>query len=362
MLIKKLVTEGFRNLEDNSYNFSSDGIILTGKNGQGKTNILEAIYILCYGNSFRTTRLADCIKHDRESFTISLVFTDSDNLDSVISVGYDTTEKLITVNGHEIKDRKDLIYSLPCIVFSHNDMFFVTGEPENRRRFFNQIMTMYDLDFFDDLRRYGQVLRQRNAAVKDARIELLDFYDTKLVAYGMRIQKARNAVCSAFNSIFPDIYSSVSGEETKISVDYRPSWSANLSDTDILEKLRLQRETDIHMGTTTSGPHRDRFIINGKDGPFVSSASTGQIRLASIVMRIAQAAFFRQKTGRNPIMLVDDVMLELDSEKRMKCLSAFGKYSQIFFTFLPDEKYFSEEDSSSFRKFIVNGGSLYEEK
>jgi len=361
MLIKKLVTEGFRNLEDKSYDFSTDGIILTGKNGQGKTNILEAIYILCYGSSFRTTRLADCINHDRESFTISLVFTDSDNMDSVISVGYSNSEKFITVNGREIKDRKDLIYSLPCIVFSHNDMFFITGEPENRRRFFNQIMTMYDLDFFDDLRHYGQVLRQRNAAVKDARIELLDFYDTRLVSYGRRIQESRNAVCSAFNSIFPDIYSYVSGEDVKISIDYRPSWSAELSDNDILEKLRLQRETDIHMGTTTSGPHRDRFVINGKDGAFVNSASTGQIRLASIVMRIAQAAFFRQKTGRNPIMLVDDVMLELDYAKRMKCLSAFGKYSQIFFTFLPDEKYFSEEESVSFRKFTVEKGVLHEE-
>lgn len=362
MVIKRLITEGFRNLADTSTDFTSDEIILTGQNGQGKTNVLEALYILCYGNSFRTQKLCDCIAHGRDRFVISLVFTDSDGFDSVISVSYDGNDKKITKDGREIKDRKDLIYSLPCIVFSHSDMNFIIGEPEYRRRFFNQIMTMYDVGFFDDLRRYGQVLRQRNAAVKEVRTELLDFYDIKLADYGMNIQKSRNAVSGAFNSIFPDLYSMVSGQEKKISVNYKPSWPEELSREDILVKLRDQRETDIHMGTTTSGPHRDRFVINGEEGPFVNSASTGQIRLASIVMRIAQAAFFRQKTDRNPVMLVDDVLLELDTEKRKRCLSAFGKYSQAFFTFLPDEKYFSDEESSAFMHFDVCAGVLSEKK
>ena len=362
MVIKRLVTEGFRNLADSSTEFCSNEIILSGKNGQGKTNVLEALYILCYGTSFRTQKLCDCIAHGRERFIISLVFTDSDGLDSVVSVSYDGNEKKISKDGNEIKDRKQLIYNLPCIVFSHSDMNFIIGEPENRRRFFNQILTMYDVSYFDNLRRYGQVLRQRNAAVKDVRTELLDFYDIRLAGYGTDICKARNAVCSAFNSIFPDLYTMVSAEDKKLCVDYKPSWSEDLTQDDIIEKLRNQRETDIHMGTTTSGPHRDRFVINSDQGPFVNSASTGQIRLASIVMRIAQAAFYRQKTGTNPVMLVDDVLLELDSERRTKCLSAFGKYSQAFFTFLPDEKYFSGQESSAFMHFDVCKGVLSEKK
>ncbi len=360
MSVEKIKLVNFRNIEDTVIDVSSPEVILTGENGQGKTNLIEALYILCYGNSFRTQKLSDCIKHGKEAFDISFVYKDVTGLESTVSFSYDGETKNIRIDGRPVRDRKELIYNLPCIVFSHEDMEFVRGEPENRRRFFNQIMTMYDVPFFDYLRAYGHVLRQRNVAIKDARIELLDVYDMKLADYGKHIVSQRAAVCEAFDAIFPDIYSMVSGEDRKISIAYRPSWSQDMTTDGILEKLRSSRETDIHMGTTTSGPHRDRFLITDRNGLFLNSASTGQIRLASIVMRIAQAAFFRQKTGENPLLLVDDVLLELDSVKRSRCLAAFGKYSQAFFTFLPDEKYFSDDDSRPFRKYIVSKGVFHE--
>jgi len=362
MSVQKIKLVDFRNIENTVLDVSSPEVVLTGENGQGKTNLIEALYILCYGNSFRTQRLSDCIRHGKEGFEISFVYRDVAGLESNVSFSYDGDVKTIRIDGRPVKDRKELIYNLPCIVFSHEDMEFVRGEPENRRRFFNQIMTMYDVTFFDYLRAYGHVLRQRNTAIKDARIELLDVYDMKLADYGQHIIRSRAAVCEAFDAIFPDIYGLVSGEDRKISITYKPSWSLELTTDGIMEKLRSSRETDIHMGTTTSGPHRDRFLINDENGLFVNSASTGQVRLASIVMRIAQAAFFRQKTGENPLLLVDDVLLELDGVKRSRCLQAFGKYSQAFFTFLPDEKYFSDDDSRPFRKFIVSKGVFHEEK
>ena len=359
MLIRRLVVDGFRNISDREIDTSARQVILTGENGQGKTNLLEAVYVLCYGMSFRTQNLREAVQYGKDMFYLSSVFQDSQDLERKAEISFTESKKHIRIDGKEIKDRKELIYCLPCIVFSHDDIEFVRGEPENRRKFFDQTMTMYDPVFFDDLRRYKNVLRQRNAAIKEQRYELLDIYDDKLVRYGMPIMKARSSVCSSFSAIFPDIYNNVSLEDRGIQIKYRPSWGEDETYESLVEKLYLQRDTDIKMSTTTSGPHRDRFLITDRNGVFVNGASTGQMRLASLVFRSAQAAFFRQKTGMNPIFLIDDVLLELDAQKRSRYLSYLGHYNQAFFTFLPEEKYFGsfiDYNAGDTIRYKVEGG------
>ncbi len=361
MLVKKIVLDGFRNIRDRQIDTSAKQIILTGENGQGKTNVLEAVYMLCYGTSFRTQNIKELVTHGKESFYLCSVFEDSQGLERKAEVIFSDGKKHIRLDGKDIKDRKELIYCLPCIVFSHDDIEFVRGEPENRRRFFDQTMTMYDPVFFDDLRRYKLILKQRNAAIKDQRTELLDIYDQKLASYGLQIMKSRRAVADSFSAIFPDIYNAVSLEDRGIEISYRPSWNEDLGIDGVLEKLESQRDVDLKMNTTTSGPHRDRFLINDRNGLFTSSASTGQMRLASLVFRSAQAAFYRQKTGQNPIFLIDDVLLELDSQKRARYLSYLGHYNQAFFTFLPEEKYFGsmfDMEESQTLMYTVREGSF----
>jgi len=361
MLVKKIVLDGFRNIRDRQIDTSAKQIILTGENGQGKTNVLEAVYMLCYGTSFRTQNIKELVTHGKESFYLCSVFEDSQGLERKAEVIFSDGKKHIRLDGKDIKDRKELIYCLPCIVFSHDDIEFVRGEPENRRRFFDQTMTMYDPVFFDDLRRYKLILKQRNAAIKDQRTELLDIYDQKLASYGLQIMKSRRAVADSFSAIFPDIYNAVSLEDRGIEISYRPSWNEDIGIDGVLEKLESQRDVDLKMNTTTSGPHRDRFLINDRNGLFTSSASTGQMRLASLVFRSAQAAFYRQKTGQNPIFLIDDVLLELDSQKRARYLSYLGHYNQAFFTFLPEEKYFGsmfDMEESQTLMYTVREGSF----
>lgn len=340
MLVKKLVLDGFRNIQDKEIDTSAKQVILTGDNGQGKTNLLEAVYMLCYGTSFRTHNIKDIIKHNAQSLYISSYFEDSLGLQRKSEVIFSDGKKSIRLDGKEITDRKELMYCLPCIVFSHDDIEFVRGEPESRRRFFDQMLTMYDRVYFDDLRRYKIILRQRNAAIKNQRIQLLDIYDSQLASYGLHLMAARSAFITSFSAIFPDIYNAVSLEDKKIDVRYRPSWSLDLTEDAIIKKLYDQRSVDLKMNTTTSGPHRDRFIITDNGSSFSSSASTGQMRLASLIFRSAQAAFYRQKTAQNPIFLIDDVLLELDTPKRARYLSYLGHYNQAFFTFLPEERYF----------------------
>lgn len=365
MLIKSLSLRGFRNLQNCDLDTSYKQIILKGENGQGKTNLLEAVYLTCYGASFRTQNLREAVRHGEDFFLLKSTFEDNLKLERKVEISFANGKKKIKLDASEIRDRKDLIYSLPCIAFTHDDISFVRGEPENRRRFFDQTMSMYDSSFFDDLRRYKLILRQRNAAIKDQKYSLLDIYDEKLANYGLPIMKARRSVLNSFSAIFPDIYNAVSLEDRKIGISYRPSWNENLTVDEIITYLGQQREVDIKMSTTTSGPHRDRFIVTDAHGPFVNTASTGQMRLASLVFRSAQATFYRQKTGINPIFLIDDVLLELDAPKRARYLSYLGYYNQAFFTFLPEEKYFGSffdlEDGCS-KIYKVSNGKLEDEK
>ncbi len=364
MLINNLQLKNFRNINSCTLDVSHKNIILKGENGQGKTNLLESLYLLCFGSSFRTPNLKEAIKYGSGFFYLKSEFEDSQSFFRSTEISFDGDKKTIKVDGKEIHDRKELIYNLPCIVFSHDDIEFVRGEPENRRKFFDQTMTMYDPVFFDELRRYKQVLRQRNAALKEQRYSLLDVYDQKLSHLGIPLMKAREKICSSFAGIFPEIYEKVSLDDRKINISYRPSWSLDFDEEQIIKKLAEQRDTDIKMSTTTSGPHRDRFVITDKNGIFVNGASTGQMRLASLVFRSAQARFFREKSSEDPIFLMDDVLLELDGEKRSRYLSCLGNYSQAFFTFLPEEKYFGQSfdiSGNDSKVYTVKEGTFTDE-
>lgn len=337
MRFTSLSYNDFRNIFSGSVNTDSENILLYGSNGQGKTNILESVYILSYGSSFRTPMLRECIRNGEEGFSVSGTYRD-DGETGRITVSYYNKNRKIILDGKEIKDRKTLIYQFPCIVFCHEDINYIKGEPEYRRRFFDQMMCLYSPSFFDSLRSYRSVLAQRNAAVKDGDETIIKLYNERLASYGLEIMAERKKAVEEFNTIFPSLFADISGTEYELSVLYQPSWKEESVDG-VVENLLETTERDIRMGTTAGGPHRDRFTIMSQYGPFSQMGSTGQLRLCSLIFRIAEAGYFTKMTGRFPILLIDDVLLELDSTKRGKVLSSLPLYSQAFFTFLPNEEY-----------------------
>ena len=346
----------FRNLSSESIPVGKRQVLLIGENGQGKTNFLEAIYALCYGSSFRTPNMNDMIQHEKEGFRLCGTFVDNDKMEHTVSLLFKESKRTITLDGKIITDRKDLIYIMPCIVFSHEDIWFVNGEPEQRRKFFDQTMSLYDPLFFDDLRKYKHVLRQRNQAVKDRREDLLSIYDLQLAHYGISIQQERTKVVYDFNRIFPSLYEKVSETNSNISIVYRPSWRSCATDKEVVDALRSTRDRDFALETTSSGIHRDRFIVMAGTKQFSEIGSTGQLRLASLLFRVAQMRFFTMKTGKQPVILVDDVLLELDHEKRNRFLEMIDGYDQVFFTFLPEEQYFSVIPSKESIIYTVKEG------
>jgi|GEM_PF-33140 len=389
-----IATYSYRNLQDQRVPLKARRIFLVGENGQGKSNFLEAVYLLSYGSSFRTKRDNELITHGKKEMALHgrYIRPEEDDIEGTIALKLgggrnETTTrssasatadtKIIELDGTRVQDRKQLISHLPAIVFSHDDIAFVNGPPERRRWFFNQTMSLFDPLFIDTLRNYRKILKMRNTALKQQRRDLIPIYDQQLAAAGLLIQQRRTALIAEFNKVVAPIFAQVSTISDPLSIEYRPSWpmlsdltSPGTSDIpltpgatgeqagspetepdahpatphsapldEVLAVLEEKREQDLLYGTTTSGPHRDRFVFRlaGKD--FARIASTGQLRLMSLILRIGQSRYFSQKTGRRPILLLDDVLLELDGERRKRFLAQLPDYEQAFFTFLPDEKY-----------------------
>lgn len=357
MKFTSLRASDFRNLEIENVKCDSKSVVLTGPNGQGKTNVLEALYILSYGSSFRTSYLKECVSWGKDGFFISGDYEDEEeNERGNVTVSFFSNQRKIILDGKEVKDRKELVYRFPCIVFSHEDISYVKGEPEERRKFFDQMLSLHSQSYFDALRSYRAILAQRNAAIRSGDDYLISLYNGRLAMYGMEIMEYRAGAVYEFNKIFPPLFSSISGTDFNLSVNYQPSWKEGGSVEEIESILLSTIERDKKMNTTTSGIHRDRFVVMSQYGPFAQMGSTGQLRLCSLIFRIAEAVYFSQKTGKKPILLLDDVLLELDSVKRGKVLSSLPEYSQTWCTFLPDEEY--HDDKSSSLHFNVDNGRL----
>lgn len=344
----------FRNLADAEVRFSAPRIFLVGENGQGKSNLLEAVYLLSFGASFRTRRDQELILQGKQEMALH-GSSEGSSLSLTVS-SKNSIGKEIRLDGNLLKDRKELVSLFPAIIFCHDDITFASGSPERKRWFFDQTMSLTEPLFIDHLRSYRKILKLRNMALRDGQSELLPVYDRQLASAGLPIQQKRQEAVAELNRSFPDMFAFVSGLEGRMEIEYRPSWRNLNGEEDICEYLKEKRNIDTEMGTTGSGPHRDRFVFLHQGKAFSTIASTGQLRLLSLLLRLGQARFFQQKSGKKPILLLDDVLLELDPSRRERFLHSLPEADQSFFTFLPDRQYLSLMDDTTQLFHVEKGG------
>ena len=343
-------TVSFRNLADTETDVRGKDVFLVGENGQGKSNFLEALYFCSYASSFRGVRDKDMVRTGERNCSAAVTLDDS--LYKNVNVIYKDGKKNITLDGKRIEDRKDLLLVAPAIVFCHEDMEFVTGSPERRRWFFDQTRSLWDPLYLEDLRKYRHVLKTRNTLLRNMgilihtspnrtalgeSITMLDAMDTQLVQYGLELTAQRRKTAEEFSLVFEPLYREISGI-SGIGVRYIPSWKEETPEN-VLAHLSARRDADVSFGVSLSGPHRDRYLFTREGEDFSGKASTGQRRLLALLLRIAQTKVFSEKTGKKPVLLLDDVLLELDGEKRRLFLSVMPEYEQAFYTFLPGEPY-----------------------
>ncbi len=343
----------FRNLRDGSVNVDGSEVFLVGQNGQGKSNFLEAVYLVSYGTSFRTNKDEELCTIDRDEMAVAAWTSRADESD--VAVYLQDKKKRIEIDEKTIRDRKDLIYNVPCIVFCHGDMGFVSGSPDMQRFFFDQTLTLHDTEYLELLRRYRKTLKLRNISLKEKRHDLLEVYNEHLAETGFRVQESRAKLVDEFSLSFCELYRNVSGVSSSLSIRYRPSWRSARTSSDVLDIIREKDDADRVYGTTTTGPHRDRFVFYHDDTEFMKIASTGQIRLAALALRVAQARFFSLRRRRKPVLLLDDVLLELDATKRLRFFENLPEYDQAFFTFLPNEPFHEYRKNDTIVYTVTDG-------
>jgi len=360
----------FRNIDEAELRLKPGHIFLLGENGQGKTNFLEALYCLSYGTSFRTHQDRELIMHGGSEFFLKATWSEMDSpAEEQISLKYSKEgRKEVRLNEKVLSDRKELVAHNPAVVFCHEDLAFAAGVPEERRFFFDKCEGMMWLEYIDLLRFYRRVLKQRNVALKTDTFSILDTLDEQLARYGCEIMATRKKLSLLFARRFPESYERVSQLGTEIAIQYMPSWPEGASASEIIELLAQQRPRDIEATTSLSGPHRDRWVFTREGRNFSSFASTGQLRLASLILRIVQVHLYAELSGgevpRFPVLLLDDVLLELDVAKRRRFFSLLpdkGSGAQAVFTFLPEEPWHEYADETTMVYRVSNGRFSCEE-
>lgn len=351
MAFSILRTVGFRNLQDGIFDLNKRVIFFVGENGQGKTNILEALYVCAYGASFRAVKEANLIHEGSKEASVSVVV--SGDVEHRVTIKFQGSKKTIFIDEKAVKSRKELLTVSPTIIFCHEDMEFISGSPERRRWFFDQTLSLYDPLYLEDLQRYRHILKLRNAVLKTGNLDTLESLNYQLIRVGIGLIQKRRAVSEQFSSVFSQLYEMIAGIEG-LSLLYKPSW-ATLDFELILKQLKNIQERELLLKVSLSGPHRDRYLFIRNNQEFEIQASTGQRRLLALLLRIAQAKLFTSISGRLPVLLLDDVLLELDPEKRKKFFSFLPPNEQSFFTFLPEEPYERYQKGDTLVYHVRNG-------
>ncbi|MCD8205099.1 MAG: DNA replication/repair protein RecF [Clostridia bacterium] len=325
MHIKSLSVKNFRNYAEETFGFGEGLNVLCGKNGQGKTNCVEAIYYLCTGTSHRTHRDRQLI---RMGETAAKMEADVSARYGGVILSAEVTEtgREIYINHNKISRSADLLGKLCCVFFSPRELRLIQDGPDERRAFLNVAISQMNRRYYLALQRYGKILDQRNALLKNENRKLI--YDTLPV---WDAQLSKSAATVAFERqrfmerLAPaakkcHLYLSEGSEE----LDVRLERNYTGDEADIEKKLygdfSGNYDRDIRLGFTGAGPHRDdlSIVINGSDAK--NFASQGQTRTAALALILAEVDIFAEETGDAPVLILDDVLSELDLPRRKKLI------------------------------------------
>ena len=330
MIIKSLELKNFRNYDSLNLTFDSGTNILYGFNAQGKTNILEAIYLSATTKSHKGSKDKEVIQFGHEEAHIR-TYIEKDDLEHKIDMHIrNSKSKGIAINNQKIKKAAELLGLLNVIFFSPEDLSIIKNGPSERRRFVDMELCQLDKFYLYNLNNYNKIVNQRNKLLKDLYLnptlrETLTIWDSQLVSYGSQIIERRKAFVNQLNDIIEDIHSRLSGGKEKLIIQYEPDVKVE----DFADKLRIGQEKDIKLKQTCVGPHRDDFCftINGVD--IRKYGSQGQQRTAALSLKLSEIELVKKVTNDTPVLLLDDVLSELDSNRQNYLLNNISDIQTI---------------------------------
>jgi DNA replication and repair protein RecF len=336
--IASLYLRDFRNYREERLTFSDCTNLILGNNGRGKTNLLEAIVVLTTSKSFRHVSDQKLRRWGAAGYTVRGVFV-GEGGDCDIVLDYSGQKKDLTINGVRENKLSNILGQVYCVLFSFEDILFVTGPPYLRRGFLDLVLaTVYPL-YYSNLKTYLHLIKQKNRYLVDSENideTLLSTWNEGLSQTGTFILKKRMELVQFINVYIEQNSDSLTQFSGPLNLHYRstvPVLSPSVSDSELhtgfMEVLEKKKNTELRLRRAVVGPHRDDFSFLDEKSEIRFFGSVGEARLSSIILKLAQAAFYRETKNVNPLILVDDILLELDSGNRESVLGLFGRGNQI---------------------------------
>nr|WP_207723067.1 DNA replication/repair protein RecF [Lachnospira hominis] len=319
--------QNYRNYEYLNMNFDEKINIIYGDNAQGKTNILESMYVCATSKSHRGSKDREIIRFDNDESHIKVNVKKNDMNYRIDMHLKKNKPKGIAVNGIPIKRAVELFGILNIVFFSPEDLNIIKNGPSERRRFIDMELSQLDKIYLDCLINYNKVVNQRNSLLKEYAfsgrediISSLDIWDMQLVKYGNDVIKSREKFVKEINDLVKSIHTKLSGDREQLEIIYEPC----VKEQDFESELVRVRDRDLKFKCTNIGPHKDDmcFLINGMD--VRKYGSQGQQRTAALSLKLAEIELVKQIIHDTPVLFLDDVLSELDSRRQNFLLDSIG--------------------------------------
>ena len=330
MIIKTIELANYRNYEKVHIQLDPGINILYGDNAQGKTNILESIYLCGTTKSHRGSKDKEIIKFGCNESHIRSFFLKNETEYQIDMHLREDKSKGIAINGMKLKRAADLLGIINIILFSPEDLSIIKNGPSDRRRFVDSELCQLDKVYLYNLTNYNKIVNQRNNLLKDISFhpelsDTLDIWDSQLINLGIKIIERRSQFIDELNEIIGNIHRNLSGNKENLVVKYEP----NITAEEYESKIRKNREKDIKYKITSVGPHRDdfTFFINKFDTK--KYGSQGQQRTAALSLKLSEIELVKKITGNTPILLLDDVLSELDSNRQNYLINSINNIQTI---------------------------------
>ena len=330
MIIKSLELQNFRNYNTLQLDFDNGTNIFYGDNAQGKTNILEAIFMTATTKSHKGSKDQDIIQFGHEEAHIrSYLFKEeiTRQIDMHLRKG---KTKGIAIDSQRIKKAADLMGLLNVVFFSPEDLSIIKNGPAERRRFIDMELCQLDSFYLYNLNHYNKIVNQRNKLLKDLSMkpglkETLSIWDSQLVSFGAKVIERREIFISQLCDIINELHAKLSGGKEKIRILYEK----NVEIDDFVERLKKSQEKDMRLKQSTVGPHRDDIIFIVNDIDIRRFGSQGQQRTAALSLKLSEIELVKKSIKDTPVLLLDDVLSELDSNRQNYLLNSIGAIQTI---------------------------------
>ncbi len=330
MIIKSLELQNFRNYDNLTLTFDSRTNILYGFNAQGKTNILEAIYLSATTKSHKGSKDKEVIQFGHDEAHIRTCI-EKEDLEHKIDMHIRSSKsKGIAIDHQKIKKAAELMGLLNVIFFSPEDLSIIKSGPLERRRFIDMELCQLDKFYLYNLNHYNKIINQRNKLLKDLYVnqtlrDTLSIWDLQLVSYGSQVIERRRAFIAQLNEIIAQLHYKLSGGKEHLVIQYEPDVDVE----NFSSRLKECQEKDIRLKQTCTGPHRDDFcfIVDGID--IRKYGSQGQQRTAALSLKLSEIELVKKTTGDTPLLLLDDVLSELDSSRQNHLLNNINDVQTI---------------------------------